>query len=148
VHGAKERRYVGSEYMGAQASQNAVFVVVDYSIENVGRETDTVMSDDFVLESEDGRRYQPSSKATTALAMSGSSDYILSQLQPGIATRAKTAFEVPNTDAALRLVIPQKGFGFGKMTVSLKIEGRRSFDPPPPPAAAKPSVPKAVAAKK
>ncbi len=124
IHEVKKRRCVGSRYIKHCAQDRATLVVVDYSIRNDGKKTETIMADDFELHDEQGRVFQPSSRANTSLAASDpSKDYIISQVQPGLLVSTKTIFEIP-LDAwenGPRLRIPEKGLlGTGEAWVNLK----------------------------
>ena len=112
-------RQIGS-FMSAKASAGAIYVVVDYIIENCTNESQTVLSDDFKLKDSKGRIYKPSSEANTALIGEDNKDFILSELQPGIPRKMKQAFEVPvnSLDGNLVLLIPKKGlFSSGEVAV-------------------------------
>lgn len=119
---AGARKQIGKGFTKVRPSQGATFAVFQYRIENIGNETATVMTSDFELVDAKGRKFRSSSKAQTALAMSGNSDYILSELQPGLSTSGIVAFEVPfdAVVAKTTLVIPEKGlFGVGKANVTV-----------------------------
>lgn len=116
---------LGNQFINEAAAAGATFVIVTYTIENTGNETATAMSSDFYLNDAKGRKFTTSSRAETALAMSGdkSQDFIVSQLQPGVPKQAKQVFEIPiasTQEKGLVLVIPEKGFmGTGKATIPL-----------------------------
>lgn len=117
------RDAVGSGYSRKRASEDARFVVVDFSIRNDGNRTKTVMTDDFRIVDARGREYRPSSEANTALAFSRGKDLILSELQPGLKKSTSTAFEVPQdvANGEFTLVIPEKGlFGSKSVRIALK----------------------------
>lgn len=119
------RRSVGNQFMREKASEGAIFLIVEYTIENQGKETATVMTNDFKIVDSQQRTFQPASNANTALAMSGKSkDMLLAQVQPGLKKTMMTAFEVPEpaVKAGVTLVIPEKGlFGAGKASIALKM---------------------------
>jgi hypothetical protein len=102
---------IGSRFMKTKASEGAVFVIVAFSIENLGKETETVLSDDFKMIDTEDRTFRASSGANTALAMTGNKDLLLSEIQPGLSKKSSTAFEVPlaSAEEGLTLVIPEKG---------------------------------------
>lgn len=105
-------------------STESRFLVLSYTIINETNETQTVLSDDFVLIDRKGRKYRPAANALTALLMEEESkDFILSELQPGLPRQSVTAFEVPH-EAALNdlvLVVPEKGlFGTKKKEVLIR----------------------------
>ena len=108
--------------MGETASKGAIFVIVDFTIENMSNESATVMTDDFILVDARGRKFSTSSDATTALAFATDQDWILTELQPGLPAEQKTAFMIPENANApgLHLIIPEKGFfGSGEAKVAL-----------------------------
>jgi hypothetical protein len=114
---------IGNRFLKRKAGEGAIFLVVSYTIENLGKETETVMSDDFKIVDNLERTFRPSSKANTALTMlSDSKDYILSEIQPGIKRKTLTAFEIPLSSAqeGVRLIIPEKGL-FGTKRVEIPL---------------------------
>jgi hypothetical protein len=101
------------EFAGEEASSRAVFVIVSYTIENMGTESQTVLSDDFKIEDGRGRTFKPSSAANVALLMeSDDKDFLLSELQPGLPRSMKQAFELPEQaiDSPITIIVPEKGF--------------------------------------
>ncbi len=114
-----------NQFFRKSASPGATFIVVSYTIENCSNESQTVMSDDFVLLDSSGRRFQPSSDANVMLLAGENKDFILSQLQPGVPRAMKTAFELPESAANsdMTLIVPEKGF-FGSGDAKVKISGR------------------------
>ncbi len=103
---------LGPDISPTQAGSGAVFVLVEYRIENLKNETATTLSADFELRDEEDRQFSSSSKVETALAMMDSTDFIVSELQPGLEKEATVGFEVSEaaTDGRLTLVVPEKGF--------------------------------------
>ena len=124
VHGYRTTSVIGDpDLLGARAEPGATFVIVDFTIENNGTESDTVVTDDFTLFDSKGRKFTSSSDATTALLSQDGQDFMLSELQPGIPHRTKTAFKVPKSSLGgrLELEIPEKGFwSSGKVRVLIK----------------------------
>lgn len=112
VTGIQTGQRVGQKYSNVSASKGAAFVVVDYTIATLAKETSTVLAGDLVLRDTQGRTFRPSSNATTAYAATRGVDLLLSELQPGIAREQAAVFEVPN-DALARvdLVVPAKDSG-------------------------------------
>lgn len=113
IAGVQTQRILGNQFIKETASDGATFLVVSYTIENCSKESSVVLSDDFSVVDAKGRTFKPSSDANTALmATEENKDFILSELQPGIPRRMKTAFEIPlsNTNEEMTLVIPKKGF--------------------------------------
>lgn len=126
IQDAHSRPYIGSQFVNATASQGATFVVVGYSIENCSKKSQRVMSDDFKLLDSEGREFEPSSDAGTALlAESRNKDFIISELQPGVPRQMTQAFELPSKSLSseLTLVIPEKGlFGSDEVNIKLKLK--------------------------
>ena len=82
-------------------------------------------ADDFNLLDSQGRKFDSSSDANTALASESGQDLLLSELQPGIPKKTKTAFLVPAaaTEGPLRVRIPEKGFfSSGEVIILLKAQ--------------------------
>lgn len=92
------------------AADGASYVVVRYSIENVGMETATAFANDLVIRDPQGRIFRPASDATTTLAADEGVDLLLSQLHPSVPRKQIAVFEVPKTLLdRFELVIPEKG---------------------------------------
>ena len=117
----REKAIGTSIYDVTQASPNASFIIIYFTIRNDSSETKVVLSDDFRLVDYKGRKFQPSSTATTRIAMSTGNDWILRELQPGIDKAAATAFEVPDDaiNSDLTLIVPKKGWGNKSVKVRL-----------------------------
>jgi len=112
---------VGNWLTRETAGEGATFLIVRYTMENLGSESETVIADDFELQDSGGRSYRPSSEANTALAMSGGSkDLFASELHPGVKRKMTTAFEVPKAmlKGGFTIIIPEKGlFGTGRAKI-------------------------------
>jgi len=117
---------IGKRFTKETASDGAIFVLVEWSIENIGKETERVMSSDFKIKDSQGRTFDSSSRGTMALSqMYKNHDWLLSELQPGIKKQMVTLFEVPKSalDAPFKLVIPEKGlFNTGKVEILIGVE--------------------------
>jgi hypothetical protein len=117
------RTSIGADFGRVEPSATGIFLIVHYSIENIGNKTETVLSDDFLVEDSRGRQYRPSSRATTALTMENDQkDWLLSELQPGIAMDTETAFEIPDSisDEKLTLIVREKGI-LGRKIVKVEL---------------------------
>ena len=116
-------RRVGGRFVREDASDGARFVLVHYTLENLGTQTETVMVDDLVLVDARGRQFRASSRANTALAMSQKkTGLVFDELQPGLSRKMVTAFEVPEdvTSQPMTLVVAEKGIlGTGKVEVAV-----------------------------
>lgn len=112
VEGAKRANAVGNRMVREEAPKGASILIVSFSIENLGKETATALSDDFEIVDAQGRTFKAASKVNTTLAMSGKKEMMLSQLQPGLPSDGLTGFIVPDSalDGPLRLRVPEKGF--------------------------------------
>ena len=127
------KRKIGSKYHNKEAEEGAKFMVVYYSIRNNTKETQTVRSEDFKVMDEQERSFSPYSGGSFYLG----SDFLLSQLQPGVTKKTATAFELPDDAFAgpLKLVIPEKGSIFkkrGNAVVDLVRAGLAKAEPPTP----------------
>jgi hypothetical protein len=115
---------VGKSFSRKKAGPGATYVIVRYSIRNDGKETATVLTDDFKIVDAQSRQFRPSSEANTALAFSeAGKDLIVSEVQPGLTREMATAFEVPSevVSGGFDLVIPEKGaFGTDEVRITLK----------------------------
>ena len=111
INDVSKRTRLGNRVSSETPSDGAVFLVVSYTIENVGDETSNVLANDFKIRDSSGRTFQPSSSANTALSMEyEDKDILLSQLQPGIEKEGMTAFEVPkqSTKKSMEFIVPTK----------------------------------------
>lgn len=114
---------VGSGAAAKHASEDALFLLVKYTIRNDSTETETVATDDFRIVDAQSREFRPSADANAALVLSGSKDLALSELQPGLKKSMVTPFEMPAAAArgVVTLVIPEKGLlGTGSVRIPLK----------------------------
>ena len=114
--------FVGNQFSSVRPSPGGIFVIVDFQIKNEGNKTETVLTDDFKIEDSQSREYRTSSEVTTALAMSGGGNFMITEVQPGLSRRMKTGFEIPHDSlkAGVDLVIPEKRWGSGKVRISLR----------------------------
>jgi hypothetical protein len=108
----ESKRKIGTEYHSKEAEHGAKFLVVYYSIRNNSKETATVLADDFKVMDDQHRSFSPYSGGSLYLG----SDFLLSQLQPGLTKRTATVFEMPDDafTGPLKLVFPEKGSIFKK----------------------------------
>jgi tetratricopeptide (TPR) repeat protein len=115
------KRCIGNSFTNTCAGAGATFVIVPYTIQNMGNETQTVVKGDFELQDSAGRTFRASSEVETTLLMSGGSrDFILSELHPGVQRTLKTGFEIPSGATGLKLVVPEKGIlGFKRREIPL-----------------------------
>jgi hypothetical protein len=119
----KTAKNLGNQFMKEEAGEGATFLIVYFTIRNDGKETATVMKDDFEIRDTQDRTFRSSSNANTALAMSNDDDFMISELQPGLQKTTATAFEVPEDVIAnnFDIVVPEKGWtGSGSLAVAVK----------------------------
>jgi hypothetical protein len=129
INGVSARKAIGTtafgRFMGETASPGATFVIVSYTMENVGSESQTVLSDDFQIQDGANRTFKGSTKANVALLTeSEDKDFLLSELQPGLPRTMQQAFELPEKvlEAPITIVIPEKGlFSSGKAKVQVSV---------------------------
>jgi hypothetical protein len=105
-----------------QSPGSASYLIVRYIIKNEGKEADVVSTSDFKIADSKGRKFTPSSEATTQLVMKQGADFLIKELQPGISEEGVQAFQLPDDafDGKLILVVPEKGF-FSKGEVRVKL---------------------------
>lgn len=130
ISSSSRRQRIGTRYAREESAPGSTFLVVDYSETNQGRETFTGAEGPMALADDRGRRFRPSSRAMTALAISGQADLALTQLQPGVPREGHVAFEIPD-DPNLRLVliVEQRGFGSsGEARVLLQTAAEHRMD--------------------
>lgn len=125
IHGVSTSDTIGDpDTFGERATSGGTFLIIDFTIENLGKESTTVISDDFELLDPTGRKFTTSSDATTALlTVDKGKDFLLSELQPGLPVRTRTAFEIPRGAfvSGLALIVPEKGvFGSKESRVLLR----------------------------
>jgi Domain of unknown function (DUF4352)/GYF domain 2 len=111
--------------IGAKPAADApTYLIVRYAIKNDGRESAVVSTSDFKVEDSRGRVFSPSSEATAQLVMNGSANFLVADLQPGVANEGVQAFELPNESfrSAITLIVPEKGVSSkGEVRVKLAI---------------------------
>ncbi len=86
---------MGPSFSRERASSGATFVVVRFAMRNESNSTQMILTNNLVLIDARGREFDTSSRAEVALAMSDQSDFLLSELQPGIQRNMAAGFEVP-----------------------------------------------------
>ena len=107
------------EYNSERASEGGKFIIVNFTEENLSKETKTLYTDRFSLLDGKGREFRPSSEGNTALAFSSEDkDFLLSEVQPGIKHKSAVVFEVPEDASGLILKIPG---GWGEEDVRVKL---------------------------
>ncbi|MFB6350827.1 MAG: DUF4352 domain-containing protein [Bradymonadaceae bacterium] len=114
---------VGNQVVSESAGSGAKFLIVWFTIRNEGKETATVLTDDFKIKTKDGTTFRSSSKANTALSAAyEDKDLMLSELQPGLEKTTATAFQVPEdvVQKSFYVSVPEKGIlSAGKVRVKV-----------------------------
>lgn len=86
--------YIGSTFYGEQASGK--FIILDFTIENVGKDSETMQFSNINIVDDQGRTFQHNWQAEVDL-WTDKKEPILNnvQLQPGLPKRGKIVFDVP-----------------------------------------------------
>jgi hypothetical protein len=88
--------YLGGQFYGDQA--NGIYLILDVTIENVGKESDNILIGSNVkIVDDQGRKYEHDSTAEYDLEIYLKQDTFMGipQLQPGLPKRGKIVFDVP-----------------------------------------------------
>jgi hypothetical protein len=121
VTAVESRTRLGNELTNEVPTPGSVFVVVNYVETNTGSESYTGITENATLRDTHGRIFRASSRAHTAIAMSGGTrDLIVTELHPNVPHASVIAFEVPIDvpTAPVDLVFEERGiFGSGRATV-------------------------------
>lgn len=115
ITGVETPATIGSGPFQERPQEGASFVVVRYTIENVGSETRTVISNVKLVDGQ-GREFAEATRLTTALITAEDNIELLSQLMPGLPKQQVAAFEVPST------TIPTLSVKFGSPNMFESIE--------------------------
>ncbi|MCR4314254.1 MAG: DUF4352 domain-containing protein [Candidatus Uhrbacteria bacterium] len=110
---------IGSSY-SAKTSQSGTYLLVNVTVENSGNETITIDSSLFSLTDSEGREFSHSNEGQTALIMSGSNNFFLKQVQPGLSSTGDVVFEIPTDATGLQLTVKPSIFSGKKATISLE----------------------------
>ena len=99
ITNVKTTQSVGdNEYTKKTAT--GIYVLVTMTIENTGKESSTMSSNDVKIVDSEGRTFESDSSAWTALK----DNILLKQLQPGLPVNGETVFDVPKgIDATLQV---------------------------------------------
>ena len=82
--------YVGNEYFGEKA--DGMFLVIDVTIENIGKESKTLWSSNVVVIDDQQRRFEHDTVAEIYL---NGKAFNFEQMQPGLPKTGKIIFDVP-----------------------------------------------------
>jgi len=104
---------VGSSLFGTKA--DGVFIIIDFAIENRGKESTDLYSDVFRLIDSKNRKFDTDNEAWIHLEK----NVFLKQLQPSLPIRGQIIFDVPPQKENYILEISPGLFGFDKKYVSL-----------------------------
>lgn len=80
---------VGNEYVNAKA--DGVFVIVDMTIENLGKESNTISSSYAKIVDSQGRTFESDTDAWAYLE----NNILLKQIQPGLPVKGQAIYDVP-----------------------------------------------------
>lgn len=109
-----------NQYTKETASPGATFIIVYYTVENLSKETKTVLTSSFYLYDSKSRKFTSSSKGSTALSAENKGmDFLLSQLQPGVAKNSAIVYEIPLEARDLKIEISGGFFGGDKYYVKI-----------------------------
>jgi hypothetical protein len=98
VSNIKTTAFVGDEYTKKEAT--GIYVLVSMNIENIGKESATMTSNDVKIIDEQGRTFESDTNAWIALK----DNILLKQIQPGLPVKGETIFDVPKgIDAKLQV---------------------------------------------
>lgn len=110
---------IGSSY-SAKTSQSGTYLLVNVTVENNGNETITIDSSLFSLTDSEGREFSHSNEGQTALIMSGSNNFFLKQVQPGLSSTGDVVFEIPTDASGLQLTVKPSIFSGKKAVINLE----------------------------
>ena len=110
---------IGSSY-SAKTSQSGTYLLINVTVENNGNETITIDSSLFSLTDSEGREFTHSNEGQTALIMSGSNNFFLKQVQPGLSSTGDVVFEIPTDATGLQLTVKPSIFSGKKATINLE----------------------------
>lgn len=104
---------IGRRYSREKTDPGSGFLIVYYTLRNIGKATITISASNMTLIDIQDRRFSTSSRGQTALMSSNDDvDFLLTELQPGIPKRTAAVFEVPNNtfhNGGFSLEIPAPG---------------------------------------
>lgn len=122
---------VGSGHLAHAAPEGATFVAVGYNVRNDGQRTATVSASSGIgLIDAQGRNFRADSRAmTTASMASDDVDYILRELQPGLARDSIVIFAVPEDalDGPMEIEVRESTFSPRRVRVPLSDEIREAL---------------------
>jgi hypothetical protein len=112
ITNVKTTAFVGDEY--SKQTATGVFVIVSMNIENLGKESATMSTNDIKIVDSQGRTFESDSNAWATLK----DNILLKQIQPGLPIKGETIFDVPKgIDAALQ--VTDGGFTTEPVNISL-----------------------------
>lgn len=83
--------YIMGDFMGEKA--DGIFIILDVSIENIAKESKTILGDNIAVIDDQGRRYEHDLQAELYLPKHDGLN--VAQMQPGLPKRGKIVFDVP-----------------------------------------------------
>lgn len=102
VNSIKTAPAIGNEIFEEKAS--GIYLIVDLTIENIGKESGNFMSSDVTIYDDQDRKFQ----SATILGLKNA--LVFDQIQPGLKKTGNIAFDVP-PGSKLRLKVSEGGFG-------------------------------------
>lgn len=90
------------------------------TVKNNGSDTITIDSSLFSLTDSQGREFSHSNDGQTALIMSGSNNFFLKQVQPGLSATGDIVFEIPTDASGLTLTVKPSIFSGKKASINLE----------------------------
>jgi len=112
VTNVKTASYVGDEYYKVKA--DGIFVIVSMTIENIGKESGTMSTNDAKIIDSQGRTYESDNEAWSSL----NDNLFLKQIQPGLPAKGETIFDVPK-GITCNLEVSEGGWGTDTKLIAL-----------------------------
>gem|GEM_PF-1577304 len=96
IDSVEKTKSLGQLSKGRTAGEGALFCIVRFHARNSGKESASVVTDNFKVATADGKSYSPSSKGKEAVIINGgTTDLFESTLEPGTAKAFLAIFELP-----------------------------------------------------
>jgi hypothetical protein len=102
---------IGDDFTKKEAT--GIYVIVTMTIENIGKETGTMSTNDVKIIDSQGRTFESDSSAWASLK----DNILLKQIQPGLPVKGETIFDVPKGITCNLQV--SEGWGSKKALISL-----------------------------
>ena len=89
---------------------SGIFIVIDISIENSGKDTETISSSNFKLIDSQERTYEPHSKGSFYLTYMDYDPIIFEKLGPSLTKTGNIVFDISEDSTGLKLMIENNGY--------------------------------------